>query len=510
MIDIIVLLGHPPTGEDCALETRPNRPAQECTIAVIGGGFAGTTLAAQLLRHTDLSLSIVVVEKSGLLGRGVAYGTECNSHLLNVPANDMSAFPEDWDHFLRWARSNYDPTTEACSFLPRKEYGRYLGTIFSAAVLSGGKRRLHWNRDEARSLSPIGDGRMEIRLRSGARILANKVVFALGNFPSSDPSLPGREPSSICRASNPYFSDPYFPNPWSDESFDGVNRLSSILLLGSGLSSVDVAIQVRQRGFAGIIHILSRHGLLPRSHREHHPWPIFWNQQSPKCMRGLLRLVRDQVREAEQQGVDWRGVITSLRQVAPQIWRALPETEKRRFMRHVRPYWEVHRHRAAPEIARFIDDQRSSGQIQLHAGRVTNYRENGQGVEITYRKRKSGGGRCLSVDRIINCTAPETDCRRLRDPLLTSLLAQGLVRPDPLFLGLDASADGALIDQDGITSHSLYAVGPARKGSLWESTAVPEIREQVYQLVRHLAKESGRSHPIGLDSRHESRQTTNV
>src|SRR4029077_19181161 len=141
---------------------------------------------------------------------------------------------------------------------------------------------------------------------------------------------------------------------------------------------------------------------------------------------------------------------------------------------------------------------------------VTNYRESGSGVGITYRKRNGGEDSRLSVDRVINCTAPETDCRRLRNPLLTSLLAQGLVRPDALFLGLDTSADGALINQDGITSDSLYAVGPARKGTLWESTAVPEIREQVYQLVRHLAKESGQSHPIGLDRRLEFRQTTNV
>ena len=483
------------------METHPNRPAQECTIAIIGGGFAGTTLAAQLLRQTDPSFSIVVVEKSGLPGRGVAYSTECNSHLLNVPANDMSAFPEDRDHFLRWAKSNYDPTTEACSFLPRKEYGRYLGTIFSEAVLSGGKRRLHWRRDEARFLSPIGDGQIEIRLRSGARILAEKVVLALGNFLSSDPSLPGRESSSIRRASNPYFSDrhfsdPYFPNPWSDESFDGVDCLSSVLLLGSGLSSVDAAIKIRQRGFTGTIHMLSRRGLLPRSHRAHHPWPIFWNEQSPKCMRGLLRLVRDQVREAGRQGIDWRGVIASLRQVTPQVWQALPETEKRRFMRHVQPYWEVHRHRAAPEIARFIDDQRSSGQIQLHAGRVTNYRENGQGVEVTYRLRQSGAESRLLVDRVINCTAPETDCRRFQDSLVAILLAQGLVRPDPLCLGLDTSAEGALIDQDGIPSGSLYAVGPLRKGSFWESTAVPEIRDQVYRLAQDLTTQKEKTHPI--------------
>jgi uncharacterized NAD(P)/FAD-binding protein YdhS len=485
----------------------PNRPVQEFTVAVIGGGFTGTTLAAQLVRHTGPSFSVVVIEKTGLPGRGMAYGTECNSHLLNVPAKDMSAFPEDQEHFLRWAKSNSDWETEPCSFLPRKQYGRYLGTIFSESVLSGGKQRLQWKRDEARALFLNGDGKIEIRLRSGARILADKVVLALGNFPSSDPLLPGRASGDSPRSS----PDPYFSDPWSDTSFAGVEHLDSILLLGSGLSSVDVAVELRHRGFPGTIHILSRRGLLPHSHKAHSPWPNFWNEHSPKCVRGLLRLVRDQMREAERQGADWRGVVNCLRQATPQIWQSLPEVEKRRFLRHIRPYWDVHRHRAAPEITQFIDDQRSNGRIQLHAGRIRNYRENGHRVEITYRMRKSGEESCLSVDRLVNCTAPETGCRRLRDPLLTSLLAQGLVRPDPLSLGLDTSADGALIDQDGIISDSLYAVGPARKGSLWESTAVPEIREQVYQLVQHLVNQNGKTHPIGIDpGREESRQATTV
>ena len=490
------------------MEFHPNRPAREFTVAVIGGGFTGTTLAAQLVRHTDPSFSVAVIERSGLPGRGMAYGTESNSHLLNVPAKDMSAFPEDREHFLRWAESNYDGEIEPCSFLPRKEYGRYLGTIFSEAIFSAGKRRLQWIRDEARAISAIDNGKIEIRLGSGARVLAEKVVLALGNFPSSDPSLPGRGTSNLRPSHSP---DPYFSNPWSATTFEGVQHLDSILLLGSGLSSVDVAIELRHRGFTGTIHILSRRGLLPHSHKAHRPWLNFWNQHSPTCVRGLLRLVRDQVREAEQQGSDWRGVINCLRQATPQIWQSLPEEEKRRFLRHARPYWEVHRHRAAPEIAQLIDQQRSQGKIQLHAGRITNYRENRARVEITYRERKTGEKSCLSVDRVINCTAPETNCRRLQDPLLNSLLAQGLVRPDPLFLGFDSSADGALVDQDGIVSDSLYAVGPARKGSLWESTAVPEIREQVFQLVQHLVNQSGQTHAIGLDTgQEESRQATNV
>ena len=477
------------------MEISPSR-AQEFTVAVIGGGFSGTTLAAQLVRHADPSFSIVVIEKSGLPGRGVAYSTDCNSHLLNVPAQAMSAFPDDPEHFLRWAKSNYDWETDGCSFLPRKQYGRYLGTIFSEAVLAGGKRRVHWKRDEARNISPTGDGKIEIRLRSGNRILAEKVVLALGNFPSSDPSLPGRDSAGQA-------TDLYFSNPWSDAAFEGVDHLGSVLLLGSGLSSMDVAVKLRERGFTGTIHILSRRGLMPQSHKGHRPWPAFWNQNSPKSIRGLVRLVRAQVREAEKHGFDWRGVINSLREATPQIWQSLPDAEKGRFLRHVQPYWDVHRHRAAPDIAQFMADQKSNRQIRLLAGRITNYRESERGIEIAYRKRSSGEEALVLADRVINCTAPEADCTRFQQPLISSLLASGLVRPGPLSLGLDTSFDGALIGKDGVTSDSLYAVGPLRKGNLWESTAVPEIRDQVHRLVQVMASQSGTTHSIAVDPARE-------
>jgi len=199
------------------------------------------------------------------------------------------------------------------------------------------------------------------------------------------------------------------------------------------------------------------------------------------------------VRHGQQRGAEWQSVFDSLRPLVGQIWQSLPEQERRRFLRHVRPYWDVHRHRAAPEIAKFIEDQIAGGQIQLHAGRITNYQELEGSVGVKYLGRKSRKEAYLSVDRVINCTGPETDCRRLDDPLIASLLARGLARPDPLFLGLDASLDGALINLEGHVSQSIYTVGPARKGSLWESTAVPEIRQQVYKLVKHLKNKQERN-----------------
>jgi uncharacterized NAD(P)/FAD-binding protein YdhS len=480
------------------MQNRLKRRTQKFDIAIIGGGFTGASVAAQLLRHANPAVSVVVIEKAGLPGRGLAYGTDCGSHLLNVPAKEMSAFPEEPEHFLRWAKSNCNREVGACTFLPRQEYGRYLGSILSHAISSSDDRRLSWKQDEARTLSRTSDGDVEIRLRSGGRILADRVILALGNFPSSDPPLPGRAPANHSGDT----SSPYFSNPWAEATFDGVRNLESILLLGSGLSSIDVALKLRDQGFTGTIHVLSRHGLLPQSHKTHSPWPTFWNASSAKNLRGLLRLVREQVRRAERQGGDWRGVINSLREVTPRIWRSLPLAEKRRFLRHVRPYWEAHRHRAAPEVAQFVSGEMSAGQLQLHAGRVEDYREIEAKVEITYRERKSGKALCLLVDRVVNCTAPETDCGRLQDPLLVSLLATGLARPDPLFLGLDTTIEGALIARDGNTSGCLYAIGAARKGSLWESTAVPEIRDQVYQLVQYLVNDLPSTHRSNHDARH--------
>lgn len=474
---------------------REKNPARRFTVAVIGGGFSGTVLAARLIRDAGPSFTVVVIEKVGLPGRGIAYGTKCAAHLLNVPAERMSAFPEDREHFLRWAKVNHDRESHAFSFLPRKVYGRYVGAVLSDAIAAGGRRRLQWKKNEARSLSYGSDGEIEILLSDGSRVSADKVVLAQGNFPSSDPFPPELEPPS----------GRYFSNPWTVSACESVARLDSILLLGSGLTSVDVAVELRQAGFAGTIHCLSRRGLLPHSQAALDPWPVFWNEHSPRNIRDLLRLVRQEVRKAQAQGIDWRGVIGSLRPVTQQIWESLPIAERRRFLRHGRPYWDVHRHRAAPEIGKCIDDQRSSGKFHLHAGRITDCKEDALGAKVTYRKRRNGEEVCLAVDRIINCTGPETDCRRLHDPLMADLLARGWVRPDPLRLGFDVSADGALIGQDGNISDSLYAVGPARKGRLWESTAVPEIREQVYHLAEHLMKATA-SHHAGLDRAHAVRR----
>ena len=325
-------------------------------------------------------------------------------------------------------------------------------------------------RDEAISVAPAGN-RTEIRLANGQAIFANRVVLALGNFPPADLQIPGKATAS----------SRYVANAWSVNAFANATHDESVLLIGSGLTSVDVTVELRARGFEGTIHMLSRRGLLPQRHAAV-PFPPFPTENTPRTIRGLLRLIRLQVKKAEERGSNWRAVVDSLRPVTQQIWRSLPLAEQRRFLRHLRSYWDVHRHRIAERIADQLTLQLRSGQIETHAGRIVEYQERSTGVEVTYRERKSGQPKKLVVDRVVNCTGPEADYRRVSSPLLLDIMERGLARPDALSLGLDVADNGALVDAQGSPSSLLYALGPLRKGKLWESIAVPELRVQVAAL----------------------------
>jgi hydroxyacylglutathione hydrolase len=444
------------------------------TFAIIGGGFSGTCLAAALLRAGEPSTSVVLIERGDCPGRGVAYGTRCSGHLLNVRAQNMSAIAADPEHFLRWARLHYDCSTQPGDYVPRQVYGRYVESVLGEARNTT-VARFESKRGEAIAVKQIGD-RAEITLRSGEKIVADKVILALGNFPPANPKFPGQNETGFR----------YISNPWSAAALNDIDRDDSVLLVGSGLTSIDVGISLRERGFKGKIHLLSRHGLLPQQHKPAKTWPAFWNDDAPRTARGLLRLIRSQVRCAENEGSDWRAVIDSLRPFAQKIWRSMSAKEQKRFLRHLRAYWDVHRHRVAPQIGAMLTAELANGHTEIHAGRIVESTESDGGLRITYHARHSEEVRTLEVDHVINCTGPDADVRRIDDPLLQNLLQQELVRPDALALGLDTAEDGALLEARGVASDIFYTLGPLRKGNLWESTAVPEIRAQAAELAVHL------------------------
>jgi uncharacterized NAD(P)/FAD-binding protein YdhS len=450
-------------------------------VLIVGGGFSGSMLAVQLLRQST-SLSVAIVDQTSLPGRGLAYRSPHRFHLLNVPAGQMGAFPGEPEDFLRWARSNHDASMQARSFPPRSVYGDYLGSVFARTLAEKDCSRFCWIQGDALSLqrreSKLAIRHLALQSKDGPELFARAVVLATGNFPPATPRIPGLESSSSL----------YVQFAWTATALENLPRDGSVLLLGSGLTSVDMIMALKSKGFRGIIHMLSREGLVPSRHQQTKAWPLFWNENSPRTIRGLLRLIRDQVAAAAEKEVDWRSVVDGLRPVTQQIWQSLPINEQRRFLRHARPYWDIHRHRLAPEIADIFSDMEAEGQIRFHTGRITRYSEDHGLAEIVYRERGTTTEKSLHAHRVINCTGSETDCRRIDDSLITSLFAQGLARPDALFLGLEVDEHGALIDYEGNPALSLFTIGPTRKGQLWETTAVPEIRQQAEQLAAHLVK----------------------
>lgn len=443
-------------------------------MAIVGAGLSGTLVAVQLLLQAQAPIRITLCERRRPFGKGLAYSTRCGSHRLNVPAGKMSALPGDNGHFLRWLRAR-DPEAAAHDFVPRSLYGEYLAWLLdetektSPALLDRREVEVSELSQERR------EGPLLLRFADGTNLEADEVVLAMGNFDPADP--PGLSPSLLENGR-------YLRDPWSEQAVRGLAPEAPVLLIGSGLTAVDVALSLRDAGHRGPIHAVSRHGLLPQRHAPTIPWTLgFDAEEAPCTARGLLALVRGEIARADG---NWRPVIDALRPLTQAIWGRLPRAERRRFLRHLRAYWEVHRHRMAPEVAAAIEGMAATGQFEVRAARIESLRPSNGGVLVKLRPRGSRRTEELRVDRVLNCTSPNANLRRERDPFVSYLWAAGWIRPDPLGLGLSTAADGAVLDAICRPAERLWAVGPLRRGDLWESSAAPEIRVQAEGLATTL------------------------
>lgn len=447
----------------------PNRAMPITEIAIVGSGFSGLLAALQLLRRTTTT-RIYLIERTAEFGRGLAYGSADPGHLLNIRASNMSAFPEEPSHFLDWLKICAPRGMDHQAFASRQLFGTYLQTLLRTSVeKDGATGRLVLVPDEAVALE--AGNRLSLRLALGNRIEVDKVVLATGNLPPHDPRVMDADVVS---------SSFYIRDPWAPNAFATLRPNDNVLLLGTGLTAIDMIMRLAQSGHRGRITALSRRGLKPHQHEELGPPPAPFEVPSRPSLTALVRLVRERARQDS-----WRHVVDGLRPSAQRLWREASAAERRRFLRHLRPWWDIHRHRLAPAVAATVDALRASGQVAFVKGRPQRFSLEDAGAKLTYSTRD--GIRSLTAGRIINCTGPAGNLEKTRSPLLAQLVEKGLARPDACRLGLDIDADCHVIGADGTANPRLLAVGPMSRGAFWEITAVPDIRVQAKLLAERLA-----------------------
>ena len=437
-------------------------------------------VAVNLLRKATEKVGIALIERSGSFARGLAYGTTDRAHLLNVPAGKMGAFPDDHEHFYRWARDNPEELkrhgineVQPSSFLPRVLYGKYLTDLLDQT--SHGHSSLHRIAGEAIDVAPLANSRFRVKLRNGKSLIAQNVVLALGNFPPGDPKLRDQRFHRV---------DRYLESPWSEETRKKLAEAGDVLILGSGLTGLDLLLSLAPLKHQGVIHVLSRRGLFPRPHRLVNGYPTFFDKESlPRTARQACQAVRTHIERANESGIDWRAVIDSMRPYSQLIWKQWPTEERKRFLRHLKAFWEPHRHRAAPEVLELKSQLEKEGRLLCHRGRIFSISLETEFLSVRFRDSKTHKEKELRVDYVVNCTGPECNYYKLKDPLVVQLFSRGIIVPDPLFLGLDVGLGGTILNLQGERVNHLYTLGSPQKGILFETTAVPELRTQAAELA---------------------------
>ncbi|MBS0274570.1 MAG: FAD/NAD(P)-binding protein [Proteobacteria bacterium] len=456
---------------------QPNATAPK-SVVIVGGGFSGALFGMKLHRARP-DWRIVIVEPKKRIGRGIAYGACDPEHLLNVPVSRMEIGLVPG--FAEWLAPRQKRIADAlvesgsdlsAAYVPRQMFGDYIEERVGEALSAKARVGLTSVRGEAVRLL---DGARGVLLTDGREIHADIVVLAMGNLPPRPPGGPDRWL---------YDTGYFIPDPWARDAFDGVEPDESILLVGAGLTTVDIVLRLARGGHRGKLLAVSRRGLKPRQHQAGGAWAEFLHDKIPAPPLTLMKLIRDEIAKAEAQGVPWQRVFDAARPAVASVWNLWSERERRQFLRHLRVRWDIRRHRVAPRIGGALAALQAKGQLEIVAGRIAGYREDGDNAEVAIHLR-GGGTRMFKAGHVVNCTGPGGDFDRIAIPLIADLRERRLAMADPLGVGLETN-DCAVRDASGMPSSWLFALGPLTRPTWWEITAVPEINLQVDRLVAQL------------------------
>lgn len=439
-------------------------------IAIIGGGASGALMALHLARALPTgSAEVIVFEPAEEIGRGLAYSTDDPGHLLNVRAANMSAFADQPDHLLQWLQTRgicSAPVTPLC-FISRSTYGAYIAGMVRELGAAGGVRHL-----KGRCVDLVENGNCAaLTLEGGGTVVADIAILATGN--DGRPVLDGIPAVQ----------------PWAEDALHNLSADLPVLLIGTGLTMVDMALSLDRLGHRGKITALSARGLLSQVHRPVQPVVV----PAPDIPIGtelseLISWVRKLCTSVTDQGGDWRSVIDALRPHTQRIWRAMSVLQKQRFVRHARAHWDVHRHRLAPEVQTQLSGLRAAGRLEIVAGRIADAEKRNGAVTVKMVRRGQSESETRNFARVVDCAGQIHDPRQSTNPLIRSLLARGAARPDPLNIGLDIDEQYSLIDASSRRSNRVRAIGPLTRAAFWECIAIPDIRIQCAELTALIAR----------------------
>jgi len=447
-------------------------------VVIIGGGFSGTLVAVNLARAARDPLDVALVTAEAIPGQGVAYGTRRPEHLLNVVARNMSAFPDLPDHFVRWLRTRGDfdqvPDAELRErFVPRRVYGDYLRSLLTQYLEPPGRpAHLSFELVEGTAVDIEPAGRKAVvRLADGRGLPADRIVLATGNEPPAD--LPG----SADLDGHPA----WVGNAWERWHEHLPPAGSTIILLGTGLTTVDAIITLTRLGWEGQVHAVSRHGWLPQPHFRSFDYADFPPATpSPETLglAGLAASFEEHCCRLRDRGLNPALLVDRLRPHMQQIWQRFSVAEKRAFAREHAARWNVHRHRIAPEIHAQVMAAVRSGRLTVHAATIERLERDGDRIRVALSR-----GDSLAGDLVVNATGPQLRFSKSGSPLLCRLRDRGLVVTDEVDMGIRVEQDHSVVPVAGHLLGLLFALGPLLRGTLWETTAVPELRGQARRVA---------------------------
>jgi uncharacterized NAD(P)/FAD-binding protein YdhS len=401
--------------EDIEIGASADGAISAARVAIVGGGASGTLMALALTRARP-DLNVTLIEPSPP-GSGLAYGTACPEHRLNVLPGRLSAFSDLPDDFASWLVGRGEiASIEDKVFVRRSLMGDYLRERLGAV---GPRLRI---RPALATSIDLTATKARISLDSGDVVDADAAILATGHSWA----------------------------PMRDQDRD-VPPDGPVTIFGTGLGMVDRWLSLRESGHRGTITAISRHGLPPLSHGDCRAPLSLPSVPLGRPVSETMRWLRD----LAEQVLDWRVAVDALRPHVQAIWQSWSQIERRRFLRHARRYWDVHRHRVAPDIAFRMAEEIADG--RLHIASAT-----------------APGETAFTFD----CRGHLPEWTAIRNPLIARLLTMGVVRPDPLGLGIEVTSNSRVIRRDGRAWAHLHAIGPITRGRFWEVEAIPEIRAQ--------------------------------